>query len=919
MDIPVPFPTLSRLGDESEKMDEHPAFHSRTHSSPTTPNFLLPNEPSSRHSRYHTRQALDLASSPSTSPLSSPVSLKSRHMSFTSTGAGSPRRVPSLNTPPLTPSSSFNSSTHDTASDFTPTTPEPVSPIRWGPSTARKGSVAVSAISGLPGYLTPSSIRSRSISSSDSGVDVVTSNLRGIELGGSPASDVTPRMDKAFNLVSYANSGDDAEESLSRNLFDRFFRNREDAMPTRFVLVRNIPPEAPESLLRTAFKITGEVKGIFIRFKESYGIVILAYFDLRVAAAAVGKLQGKSFRELCFGQESGYDVEDEREKRVEATLINPAQLGGNIDQSELVVEANATFFVTLHDSFTDTDSIKRILRSFGELASLEVVNSDEQTFRVEYYDLRCAHTAYKQLYGRPIFNSRLTLRSECNSASTGRDRLPLRHSVDISSPLKTNLPLPDEGVDYRVRPRSISHGEGRGQQATRRHSTRDTDDPFVQHATAAAPLYFDGVEKTPNLGRSTLGRSNSMGPGDRQTPRMHLESSLGLISPPPMSYSQPFPEGQFFQHHQPQPFAQQFQAPSASLPHHVPHPTAYTSHPLVPTPLSAIHSVAPVPFMYHSSPPPPEAFIPMRADGFAHAGSEPWMYAPHPHSVPFSPAHATPGGLEYYAPSPSPYPSTSQRIYGGPRHVDASRSEAFTFGSFEHQSSHDTRRTPASLRSLHTKNLARLSSAPSPGHQGAGGDSPENHEKNQLDLEKIESGLDTRTTVMIKNIPNKMSDKDLLDFIARVCPRRIDFLYLRMDFQNGCNVGYAFVNFITVQDLLHFASTQLGVKWNMYSSEKVLQMSYANYQGKEALVEKFKNSCIMDERESWRPKIFWSSGLDQGLPEPFPPPTHLRRKERSAHNRGALFVPGPGSRYSPCASRDGDGFGKDSPKFTRAI
>jgi hypothetical protein len=62
--------------------------------------------------------------------------------------------------------------------------------------------------------------------------------------------------------------------------------------------------------------------------------------------------------------------------------------------------------------------------------------------------------------------------------------------------------------------------------------------------------------------------------------------------------------------------------------------------------------------------------------------------------------------------------------------------------------------------------------------------------------------------------------------------------------------------------------------------------------GKEALVEKFKNSAIMDERESWRPKIFYSSGPQVGQPEPFPAPTHQRRKERSAHNRGALYVPG---------------------------
>ena len=49
-----------------------------------------------------------------------------------------------------------------------------------------------------------------------------------------------------------------------------------------------------------------------------------------------------------------------------------------------------------------------------------------------------------------------------------------------------------------------------------------------------------------------------------------------------------------------------------------------------------------------------------------------------------------------------------------------------------------------------------------------------------------------------------------------------------------------------MQDLLLFAKTKLGVKWNMYSSDKVLQMSYANFQGKEALVEKFKNSCVME-------------------------------------------------------------------------
>ena len=56
---------------------------------------------------------------------------------------------------------------------------------------------------------------------------------------------------------------------------------------------------------------------------------------------------------------------------------------------------------------------------------------------------------------------------------------------------------------------------------------------------------------------------------------------------------------------------------------------------------------------------------------------------------------------------------------------------------------------------------------------------------NNLNTARVENGQDMRTTVMIKNIPNKMTDKDLMTFIERVCTRRIDFFYLRMDFKNG--------------------------------------------------------------------------------------------------------------------------------------
>ncbi|KAG8944255.1 hypothetical protein FRC04_002051 [Tulasnella sp. 424] len=153
--------------------------------------------------------------------------------------------------------------------------------------------------------------------------------------------------------------------------------------------------------------------------------------------------------------------------------------------------------------------------------------------------------------------------------------------------------------------------------------------------------------------------------------------------------------------------------------------------------------------------------------------------------------------------------------------------------------------------------------------------------RNTVDLDKIASGMDTRTTIMIKNVPSRMTLSDMEAFINKVCEREYDFLYLRMDFVTGNNVGYAFVNFIEVSSLLKFLQTYLGKRWNLYSSDKVMYAAYATYQGKAALVTKFQNSSILDREDQVKPHIYHSSGEDKGLPEPFPPPNDSARKARS--------------------------------------
>jgi hypothetical protein len=65
----------------------------------------------------------------------------------------------------------------------------------------------------------------------------------------------------------------------------------------------------------------------------------------------------------------------------------------------------------------------------------------------------------------------------------------------------------------------------------------------------------------------------------------------------------------------------------------------------------------------------------------------------------------------------------------------------------------------------------------------------------QRSLVGIAPGEDHRATLMIKNIPNKYSQKGLMQAINDAgFFGKYDFFYLPIDFKNCCNVGYAFIN-----------------------------------------------------------------------------------------------------------------------------
>lgn len=58
-----------------------------------------------------------------------------------------------------------------------------------------------------------------------------------------------------------------------------------------------------------------------------------------------------------------------------------------------------------------------------------------------------------------------------------------------------------------------------------------------------------------------------------------------------------------------------------------------------------------------------------------------------------------------------------------------------------------------------------------------------------------------------------------------------DYLYLPIDFQNKCNVGYAFINLRKPEFVVTFYKRFNGKKWEYFNSEKICEITYARLQG----------------------------------------------------------------------------------------
>jgi hypothetical protein len=113
-------------------------------------------------------------------------------------------------------------------------------------------------------------------------------------------------------------------------------------------------------------------------------------------------------------------------------------------------------------------------------------------------------------------------------------------------------------------------------------------------------------------------------------------------------------------------------------------------------------------------------------------------------------------------------------------------------------------------------------------------------EKNLLILDDIISGKDTRTTVMIRNIPIKYTDTILINALEEF-KGKYDCLYMPYDYEKKGNKGYAFINFVNPLHILYFHEKFCGKKWPLFESSKICELNSANFQGINEIQKHSKN------------------------------------------------------------------------------
>jgi len=150
-----------------------------------------------------------------------------------------------------------------------------------------------------------------------------------------------------------------------------------------------------------------------------------------------------------------------------------------------------------------------------------------------------------------------------------------------------------------------------------------------------------------------------------------------------------------------------------------------------------------------------------------------------------------------------------------------------------------------------------------------------------------QSPEDSRTTVMLKNLPNNYSRDMLVELLQREgFGRAYNFLYLPIDFKTQAALGYAFIDLASPTWAHSFWSVFDGFSNWTVPSRKVCFVTWCEpNQGLQTHIEQYRNSPVMHSSvpDDYKPLL-----LRDGQRVPFPPPTKAIRAPRARDCRLAM-------------------------------
>ncbi|KAL1562830.1 hypothetical protein AAHA92_05361 [Salvia divinorum] len=627
--------------------------------------------------------------------------------------------------------------------------------------------------------------------------------------------------------------------------------------PSRTLFVRNINSNVEDSELKSLFEQFGDIRTLYTACKHR-GFVMISYYDIRAARTAMRALQSKPLRRRKLDIHFSIPKDNPSEK--------------DVNQGTLVV-----FNL---DASVSSDDLRQIFGAYGEVKEIRETPHKRHHKFIEFYDVRAADAALKALNRSDIAGKRIKLepsrpggarRSLMQQLSQEQDQDEARVFLhQVGSPLADSPP----GMSLIFAGSWTNYGS-----PVERHSLHGysptpkfgslspvgsshlTGLASILPSHASNPMKIAPIGKDP--GRMThanevVSKANN-GQGvafqnNYSIPDPNLSSSPGPVSP--FDYSKPSSIGTLS--------GPQFLWGSPSVQSEHANSSAWSSslkgHPFqssgqgigFPYPsqrgsfLGSHHHVGSAPSGIQLErhlgffPDSPEtSYINQAAFGVTNFGRN-------GHGMNIRVPGAVNVGVTFsgnYTDSGSPGSRVMSMTRNGPLYYGNS-----SFGATSNDGMIDRARS------------RRVES----------GGQMDNKKQYQLDLEKIMSGEDSRTTLMIKNIPNKYTSKMLLAAIDETHKGTYDFLYLPIDFKNKCNVGYAFINMVSPSHIITFYEAFNGKKWEKFNSEKVASLAYARIQGKIALVSHFQNSSLMNEDKRCRPIVFQSEGQGTGDLELFP-------------------------------------------------